>query len=142
MPKHRHLSEIEQELGLANGSPITVQFTPHLVPVNRGILTTLYLTPAPGQSEDFNQWTDAVAGCLTKRYADEPFVRLTGSERLPDTKNIAGTNTIEIGWAADPRTQRLRVFSAEDNLVKGASGQAVQSFNIRFDLDETAGLPI
>ena len=142
VPKHRHLSEIEQELGLANGSAVTVQFTPHLVPVNRGILTTLYLTPAPGKVEDFSQWTNAVADCLTKRYADEPFVRLTGSERLPDTKNVTGTNTIEIGWTADPRTRRLRVFSAEDNLVKGASGQAVQSFNIRFDLEETAGLPI
>ena len=72
----------------------------------------------------------------------EPFVRITGSERLPDTKNVTGTNSIEIGWAADPRTQRLQVFSAEDNLVKGASGQAVQSFNIRFGFDETAGLPI
>jgi N-acetyl-gamma-glutamyl-phosphate reductase len=113
-----------------------------LVPVNRGILTTLYLAPALGQADDFGQWTDAVADCLAKRYADEPFVRLTGSDRLPDTKNVTGTNTIEIGWAADPRTKRLRVFSAEDNLVKGASGQAVQSFNIRFGLDETAGLPI
>jgi N-acetyl-gamma-glutamyl-phosphate reductase len=113
-----------------------------LVPVNRGILTTLYLAPAPGQADDFAQWTDAIADCLAKRYADEPFVRLTGSGRLPDTKNVTGTNTIEIGWAADPRTRRLRVFSAEDNLVKGASGQAVQSFNIRFGFDETAGLPI
>ncbi len=142
VPKHRHLSEIEQELSLANGSPVTVQFTPHLVPVNRGILTTIYLAPAPGQAEDFGQWTDAIAGCMAKRYANEPFVRLTGSDRLPDTKNVTGTNTIEIGWAADPRTQRLRVFSAEDNLVKGASGQALQSFNIRFGFDETAGLLI
>ena len=142
VPKHRHLSEIEQELGLANGSPVTVQFTPHLVPVNRGILTTLYLAPALGQADDFDQWTTAVADCLAKRYDDEPFVRITGSERLPDTKNVTGTNSIEIGWAADPRTQRLRVFSAEDNLVKGASGQAVQSFNIRFGFAETAGLPI
>ena len=69
VPKHRHLSEIEQELSLANGSPVTVQFTPHLVPVNRGILTTLYLAPALGKAEDFMQWTDAVAGCLAKRYA-------------------------------------------------------------------------
>ena len=142
VPKHRHLSEIEQELSLANGSPVTVQFTPHLVPVNRGILTTLYLAPALGQAEDFMQWTDAVAGCLAKRYADEPFVRLTGSDRLPDTKNVTDTNTIEIGWTADPRSKRLRIFSAEDNLVKGASGQAIQSFNIRFGFDETAGLPI
>jgi N-acetyl-gamma-glutamyl-phosphate reductase len=110
--------------------------------VNRGILTTIYLSPALGQADDIVQWTDAVGDCLTKHYADEPFVRLTGSDRLPDTKNVTCTNTIEIGWAADPRTQQLRVFSAEDNLMKGASGQAVQSFNIRFGLDETAGLPI
>jgi N-acetyl-gamma-glutamyl-phosphate reductase len=142
VPKHRHLSEIEQELGLANDSPVTVQFTPHLVPVNRGILTTLYLAPALSQPDDFDQWTGAVSDCLTKRYTNEPFVRITGSKRLPDTKNVTGTNSIEIGWAADPRTQRLRVFSAEDNLVKGASGQAVQSFNIRFGFAETAGLPI
>ena len=142
VPKHRHLSEIEQELSLANDSPVTIQFTPHLVPVNRGILTTIYLAPALGQADDIVQWTDAVDACLTKRYADEPFVRLTGSDRLPDTKNVTYTNTIEIGWAVDPRTQQLRVFSAEDNLMKGASGQAVQSFNIRFGLDETSGLPI
>ncbi|MEE2948109.1 MAG: N-acetyl-gamma-glutamyl-phosphate reductase [Verrucomicrobiota bacterium] len=142
VPKHRHLSEIEQELGLVNGSTVKIQFTPHLVPVNRGILTTLYLGPAPGQADDFDQWTNAVADCLAKRYADEPFVRITGSDRLPDTKNVTGTNSIEIGWAADPRTKRLRLFSAEDNLVKGAGGQAVQSFNIRFGFDETAGLPV
>jgi N-acetyl-gamma-glutamyl-phosphate reductase len=136
------LSEIEQELSLANGAPVTLQFTPHLVPVNRGILTTLYFAPASGQADDFTQWTDDIANCLAKRYADEPFVRLTGSDRLPDTKNVTGTNTIEIGWAADSRTKRLRVFSAEDNLVKGASGLAVQSFNIRFGFDKTAGLPI
>jgi len=142
VPKHRHLSEIEQELGLAKGSPVIVQFTPHLVPVNRGILTTLYLAPVVGQSDNFEQWTGAVTDCLTKRYADEPFVRITGSERLPDTKNVTGTNSIEIGWAADPRTKRLRIFSAEDNLVKGAGGQAVQSFNVRFGFNETAGLSI
>ena len=142
VPKHRHLSEIEQELDLANGSPVTLQFTPHLVPVNRGILTTLYLSPVLDQADDFEKWTSAANDCLTKRYADEPFVRITGRERLPDTKNVTGTNSIEIGWVADPRTKRLRVFSAEDNLVKGASGQAVQSFNIRFGFDETDGLPI
>ena len=142
VPKHRHLSEIEQELDLANGSPVTLQFTPHLVPVNRGILTTLYLSPVLDQADDFEKWTSAANDCLTKRYSNEPFVRITGRERLPDTKNVTGTNSIEIGWVADPRTKRLRVFSAEDNLVKGASGQAVQSFNIRFGFNETDGLPI
>ncbi|HCV99392.1 MAG TPA: N-acetyl-gamma-glutamyl-phosphate reductase, partial [Verrucomicrobiales bacterium] len=104
--------------------------------------TTLYLAPASSQADDFDRWTGAVSDCLTKRYNNEPFVRITGSERLPDTKNVTGTNSIEIGWTADPRTKRLRIFSAEDNLVKGASGQSVQSFNIRFGFDETAGLTI
>ena len=142
VPKHRHLSEIEQELELANGTPVTIEFTPHLVPVNRGILTTLYLKPPTEQANDFTHWINSVEECLQNFYANEPFVRIIGDEQLPDTKNVTNTNTIEIGWAADPRTQRLRVFSAEDNLVKGASGQAVQSFNIRFGFEETTGLQI
>ncbi|MEC7882878.1 MAG: N-acetyl-gamma-glutamyl-phosphate reductase [Verrucomicrobiota bacterium] len=142
VPKHRHLSEIEQELELANGTPVTIEFTPHLVPVNRGILTTLYLKPPTEQTNDFTHWITSVEECLQNFYANEPFVRIIGDKRLPDTKNVTNTNTIEIGWAADPRTQRLRVFSAEDNLVKGASGQAVQSFNIRFGFEETTGLQI
>ena len=81
-------------------------------------------------------------GCLETFYNDEPFVRITGDKRLPDTKNVINTNTIEIGWAADKRTKRIRIFSAEDNLVKGASGQAIQSFNIKFGFEETTGLDI
>ena len=142
IPKHRHLSEIEQELSLAAGAAVTLQFTPHLMPVNRGILTTLYL--APGNHFSNPSGMDALAGrindCYRNAYANEPFVRLLEGKALPDTKNVAGTNVIEIAWRLDPRTGRLIVISAEDNLVKGASGQAVQCMNIVCGFPETAGL--
>jgi N-acetyl-gamma-glutamyl-phosphate reductase len=145
MPKHRHLSEIEQELSLAAGIPqggITIQFTPHLIPVNRGILTTLYLAPtehfidAKGEAA----LAEKIAACYRAAYGNEPFVRLLEGKALPDTKNVVGTNVIEIAWRLDSRTGRLIVMSAEDNLVKGASGQAVQSMNILCGFPETSGL--
>ncbi len=142
IPKHRHLSEIEEQLSLAAGTPVTIQFTPHLIPVNRGILTTLYLAP----TEHFNDAAGAealsaqVAACYRDAYTNEPFVRLVEGKALPDTKNVVGTNVIEIAWRLDPRTGRLIVLSAEDNLVKGASGQAVQSMNLMCGFPETAGL--
>jgi N-acetyl-gamma-glutamyl-phosphate reductase len=134
LPKHRHLSEIEQELSLAAGQPVILQFTPHLIPVNRGILTTLYLTPTAAAT------IDQVSACYQAAYGSEPFVRLLEGKALPDTKNVAGGNAIEIAWRLDPRTGRLIVMSAEDNLVKGASGQAVQSMNLICGWPETAGL--
>jgi len=142
VPKHRHLSEIEQEISLAAGTAVTIQFTPHLIPVNRGILTTLYLAPA----EHFKDvagaasFGETVAACYHAAYGHEPFVRLLEGKALPDTKNVVGTNVIEIAWRLDARTGRLIVMSAEDNLVKGASGQAVQSMNILCGFPETAGL--
>jgi N-acetyl-gamma-glutamyl-phosphate reductase len=142
LPKHRHLSEIEQELSLAAGTRVTLQFTPHLVPVNRGILTTLYLTPnAPvndaGELAAFGQ---KVAACYRGAFGRKPFVRLLEGEALPDTKNVVGTNVLELAWLLDPRTRRLIVISAEDNLLKGASGQAVQCLNLLCGFPETAGL--
>ncbi|HSY09834.1 MAG TPA: N-acetyl-gamma-glutamyl-phosphate reductase [Candidatus Dormibacteraeota bacterium] len=134
VPKHRHLSEIEQELSLTAKMQVTIQFTPHLIPVNRGILTTLYLEPTEKTS------AEKISACYAKAYGDEPFVRLLNGKNLPDTKNVTGTNVIEIAWRLDSRTGRLIVMSAEDNLVKGASGQAVQSMNIRCGFPETAGL--
>lgn len=142
VPKHRHLSEIEQELSLAAGTPVTIQFTPHLIPVNRGILTTLYCaprTPSDGK-EAATQCAQAVETCLRAAYANEPFVRLLEGKALPDTKNVVGTNFIEIAWRVDPRTGRLLLISAEDNIVKGASGQAVQCLNLMCGYPETAGL--
>ncbi len=151
VPKHRHLSEIEEQMSLASGTKVVIQFTPHLMPVNRGILTTLYLaptehfsadsgagvSPAPATIETLSQ---KISACYSKAYANEPFVRVLEGKALPDTKNVVGTNVCEIAWRLDPRTGRLIVMSAEDNLVKGASGQAVQSMNILCGFPETAGL--
>ena len=134
VPKHRHLSEIEEQLSLAAGIKVVIQFTPHLIPINRGILTTLYLEPAEKLSDQ------KISACYKTFYGDEPFVRLLEGKTLPDTKNVEGTNVIEIAWRLDPRTGRLIVMSAEDNLVKGAGGQAVQSMNILCGWPETAGL--
>jgi N-acetyl-gamma-glutamyl-phosphate reductase len=142
VPKHRHLSEIEEQLSLAAKTPVTIQFTPHLIPVNRGILTTLYLAPEKhfSTTAEMTALNEKISGCYAKAYGREPFVRLLEGKNLPDTKNVNGTNVIEIGWRLDSRTGRLIVMSAEDNLVKGASGQAVQSLNILCGWAETAGL--
>jgi N-acetyl-gamma-glutamyl-phosphate reductase len=142
VPKHRHLSEIEEQMSFAAGTKVVIQFTPHLMPVNRGILTTLYLAPVDHFADEAGAKTvgDKIAACYAKAYTNEPFVRLLEGKALPDTKNVVGTNVCEIAWRLDPRTGRLIVMSAEDNLVKGASGQAVQSMNILCDWPETAGL--
>ena len=142
VPKHRHLSEIEEQLSLAAGSKVVIQFTPHLIPVNRGILTTLYLAPEKHftNAAEMFTLTGKITDCYAKAYGDEPFVRLLDGKALPDTKNVTGTNVCEIAWRLDPRTGRLIVMSAEDNLIKGASGQAVQSMNILCGFPETAGL--
>lgn len=134
VPRHRHLSEIEEQFSLAAGTPVIIQFTPHLMPVNRGILTTLYLEPAEKLSDD------KISACYKKFYGDDPFIRILTGKNLPDTKNVVGSNSIEIAWRLDPRTGRLVVMSAIDNLVKGASGQAIQSMNIVCGYPETAGL--
>jgi len=142
VPKHRHLSEIEQELSLAADAQVTIQFTPHLIPINRGILTTLYVAPAQhfSDSAGMNALANKLSACYQQAYGNEPFIRILEGKALPDTKNVSGTNVIEIAWRLDPRTGRLIVMSAEDNLVKGASGQAVQSLNIMCGFPETAGL--
>jgi N-acetyl-gamma-glutamyl-phosphate reductase len=134
VPKHRHLSEIEQELSNLADERVRIQFTPHLVPVNRGIATTIYADIAA------NVVNLDPAVLFSGAYAEEPFVRLLGGERLPDTKHVAGTNFIDIAWKIDKRTNRIIVMSAIDNIVKGASGQAVQSMNLMLGLSETAGL--
>ena len=134
VPKHRHLSEIEQELSILAEEKVVIQFTPHLVPVNRGIVTTIYADIAG------NVVKMDPAMLFNSAYGEEPFVRLLGDARLPDTKNVAGTNFIDIAWKIDKRTNRLVVMSAIDNIVKGASGQAVQCMNLMLGLPETAGL--
>ncbi len=142
IPKHRHLSEIEQELSVAAGCDVTIQFTPHLIPVNRGILTTTYAAPEKhfSNAEEMAALAEKITATYRNAYGNEPFVRLLEGKALPDTKNVTGTNVIEIAWRLDPRTGRLIVMSAEDNLVKGASGQAVQSLNLMCGYPETSGL--
>lgn len=137
IPLHRHLSELEQELSIAAGTKVTMQFTPHLVPVNRGILTTIYLKPIEPPSE---QLAKKIADTFHEAYEDEPFIRLLEGKAFPDTKNVVGTNFVEMAWRLDYRTGRLIVMSAEDNIVKGTSGQAVQCFNIMQEFPETTGL--
>ncbi len=134
VPKHRHLSEIEQELSSLAGESVTIQFTPHLVPINRGIATTIYCDLG-GDVVDLN--LDRV---FETAYHHEPFVRLLGQTRLPDTKNVVGTNFIDIAWKIDSRTSRIILMSAIDNIVKGASGQAVQCLNLMRGYAETTGL--
>ena len=134
VPKHRHLSEIEEQLSAFAGEKVTIQFTPHLVPLNRGIITTIYVEHAERVD------AGSIGSVYKKAYGDEPFVRLLGDQHFPDTKNVTGTNFIDIAWRLDPRTSRLILMSALDNLLKGASGQAVQCFNIMRGYPETKGL--
>jgi N-acetyl-gamma-glutamyl-phosphate reductase len=124
---HRHTPEMEVNTGA------TVLFTPHLAPMNRGILATCYARPTAATS------TDEVLGCLAEAYADEPFVVV--SERSPSTKATLGSNTAHLTARADPRTGWVLALGAIDNLVKGASGQAIQCANLALGLDEAMGLP-
>lgn len=144
VPKHRHLSEMEQELTQVAKCSVIIQFTPHLIPINRGILTTLYLAPAEhfATAEQMGSLAEQITGCYRDAYAKEMFVRVLEGKALPDTKNVAGTNSCEIAWRLDARTGRLVVMSAIDNIVKGASGQAVQSLNLMCGLPEETGLAL
>lgn len=134
LPKHRHLSEIEQELSIAAGETVHISFIPHLIPVNSGIATTATATLRKDVSPD------AVGAALESAYSGCPFVRLLGKGVCADTKNVTRTNFIDIGWHHDARTGRVILTSAEDNLGKGAGGQAVQGFNWMFGFSETDGL--
>ncbi len=131
---HRHTPEIEQELSSLAGREITVNFTPHLLPVDRGILTTIYarMTKKIGTKEMLNLYR--------RRYSGEPFVRIHDEEVFPNLKNVRGTNVCEIGLKVNTRTNTLIIVSAIDNLVKGASGQAVQNMNIMMGFPEEEGL--
>jgi N-acetyl-gamma-glutamyl-phosphate reductase len=124
---HRHAAEIEQEVGM----PVT--FVPHLVPIDRGILETIYARLQPGVD------ADRIGSVLAAAYQDSPFVRLTGSE-LPEIKHVAHTNFCDIGWRVDAPGGQLVMVACIDNLVKGAAGQAIQNFNVAFGFDETLGL--
>ena len=134
VPKHRHLSEVEQELSLAAGEQVTITFLPHLLPVTAGIHTSTVAAAMPGVSAaDLN-------AALQEAYATAPFVRLLGEGQHPDTKNVTGSNFIDIACHLDPRTGRTILLSAEDNLGKGAASQAIQSFNLVTGQAQTSGL--
>jgi N-acetyl-gamma-glutamyl-phosphate reductase len=131
---HRHTPEIEQELSLLAGGPVTVNFTPHLLPVDRGILTTIYAK--------LRKKTDTVPviGLYQKSYRNEPFIRVLEENVLPNIKNVRGTNFCEIGMKVVARTNTLVIVTAIDNLVKGAAGQAVHNMNLMTGFAETEGL--
>lgn len=131
---HRHTVEIEESLSRVGGEEVQVQFTPHLLPVDRGILATSYATPSVEMSEEKLQTI------YRDFYHDKPFVRTRTSP--PALKNVRGTNLCDVYATYDSRTNRIITLSAIDNLVKGAAGQAVQNMNILFDLEETSGLGI
>ncbi len=134
VPNHRHIPEIEQELSCVAGGPVTLSFTPHLVPVVRGMLTTCCATLAA-------PLTQAEAQKIYETdYLGERFVPVLPSDQLPETRRVMHTNACEVAVRCDPRTNRLFCFSALDNLGKGAALQAVQSFNVRFGFNEAAAL--
>ena len=131
---HRHTPEIEEQLSYAAGRPLTLSFTPHLVPMNRGILATCYATLKEGVTEK------NVREAYESYYGKEPFIRLLPEGAWPETRFVEHTNLLDIGLKADARTNRLILCGAIDNLVKGAAGQAVQNMNILFGLGEQTGL--
>jgi N-acetyl-gamma-glutamyl-phosphate reductase len=134
LPRHRHTPEIEQTLSDVAGMPVTISFTPHLLPVNRGILSTCYASLATGRS------LPELMDYYRQAYAGEPFVRLLPEGRLPNINQVRGSNFCDIGLAVDPRTRRVIAVAAIDNLVKGAAGQALQNMNLMLGLEESCGL--
>ena len=133
---HRHTPEIEEQLGYASGENVTISFTPHLVPMNRGILATEYATLKKDVTGE------EVKAIYDKYYADEKFVRVLDEGVCPETKWVEGSNYVDIGFKLDPRTNRIVMMGAIDNLVKGAAGQAVQNMNLLFGLPESEGLEL
>lgn len=131
---HRHSPEIEQELSRAYGEPLMVTFTPHLIPMNRGELETIYVTMNKGQT------ADDLRACLIDSYRDEPFVHVVDEGVVPATRHVRGSNQCLIGVFADRVPERAILVVAIDNLVKGSSGQAIQNMNIMFGLEETLSL--
>ena len=131
---HRHTPEIEEQLGYAYGSPIMINFTPHLVPMNRGILVTAYASLTKDVSYE------EVKAVYDKYYKEETFVRVLERDVCPETRWVEGSNFVDIGFKIEPRTHRLIMMGALDNLVKGAAGQAVQNMNVMFGIPENTGL--
>ena len=133
---HRHTPEIEEQLGYAAGQEIVLNFTPHLVPMNRGILVTAYASLKEKVSYE------TVKAAYDKYYEKEKFVRVLEKDVCPQTKWVEGSNYVDVNFKIDERTGRVIVMGALDNLVKGAAGQAVQNMNLVFGLDESTGLDL
>lgn len=133
---HRHTPEIEQELSVLSGQPVKVTFTPHLLPISRGILSTVYASLTPGFTKH------DISELYRKQYSAEPFIRLLQEDEFPATQYVRGSNFCDISFKIDQATERIIVMSTIDNIVKGASGQAVQNMNIMCGFAETAGLGI
>jgi N-acetyl-gamma-glutamyl-phosphate reductase len=131
---HRHNPEMEAVLSREAARPVRMTFVPHLVPMTRGMFSTIYARPSGALSEK------SVADCLSTYYAGRPFIRLRPPGVPPDTLHVRGTNCCDIGFVLDERNNRLILMAAIDNLVKGAAGQAVQNMNLMFGFDETTGL--
>ena len=133
---HRHTPEIEEQLSYASGEEVFLNFTPHLVPMNRGILITAYAS----LKKDVTY--EEVKAIYDKYYADEKFVRVLDKDVCPQTKWVEGSNYVDVNFKIDPRTKRTIMMGAMDNLVKGAAGQAVQNMNLMFGLKESEGLEL
>jgi N-acetyl-gamma-glutamyl-phosphate reductase len=131
---HRHTPEIEQELSILAAADVRISFTPHLLPISRGILSTIYASVAPGFDRE------KIDLLYRNHYRNEPFIRLLQEDSFPATQYVRGSNFCDISYKIDPVTDRIIVMSAIDNIVKGASGQAVQNMNVMFGFAETAGL--
>lgn len=131
---HRHTPEIEEQLGYAAGYPIALNFTPHLVPMNRGILITAYASLKKEITEN------EIREIYQTYYKTERFIRILNPGECPETRFVEGSNYVDINVKLDNRTNRVIMMGAMDNLVKGAAGQAVQNMNIMFDLPENMGL--
>ncbi len=131
---HRHIPEIEQELSVLAGTEVLISFTPHLLPISRGILSTVYAALAPGFDRA------QIDSLYANHYQNEPFVRLLKEDSFPATQYVRGSNYCDISYKIDPRTNRIIIMSTIDNIVKGASGQAVQNMNLMYGFKETTGL--
>lgn len=133
---HRHTPEIEEQLSYAAKEPVYISFTPHLVPMNRGILVTAYAALKPGVSDE------QVRSAYNKYFGKETFVRVLDEGVCPQTKWVEGSNYVDVNFKIDKRTNRVIMMGAIDNLVKGAAGQAVQNMNLMFGLEEATGLQL
>ena len=136
---HRHTPKIEEQLGYAAGKEIVVNFTPHLVPMNRGILATEYAALVKKADGSLSSYEE-VKAVYDKYYGKEKFVRVLEKDVCPETKWVEGSNYVDVNFKIDERTGRIVMMGALDNLVKGAAGQAVQNMNLLFGFDEAEGL--